>query len=196
MLAAKASRLACTSHSLTPSHARPVAYWTIWKKTSSDSDRRTTSLKRRYYCLVTDKMASNGSTSASSSSKVVTKDKIYDEHWQLPQGTAVPKLKVFNSLTRSKVCVHVQVQTYLLHDKSSIFFLAPFKVDFVPQKGKQVTWYVQYGVAALICVPMLKVSHLICGQVQLRSDSIRCFTYGTCKVDALVLNNLSLQGTS
>lgn len=51
--------------------------------------------------------SSNGNNSISSNSiptsKIVTKDKIYDEHWQLPQGTPVPKLKVFNSLTRSKV---------------------------------------------------------------------------------------------
>ena len=40
---------------------------------------------------------------STSSSKTLTKDKAYDEHWQQPHGTPLPSLKVFNSLTRSKV---------------------------------------------------------------------------------------------
>lgn len=47
--------------------------------------------------------AGNSSSTAVPNSKIVTKDKIYDEHWQQPEGTPLPKLKVFNSLTRSKV---------------------------------------------------------------------------------------------
>lgn len=58
--------------------------------------------------------SSNGNNSSSSTalptSKIVTKEKIYDEHWQLPQGTPVPNLKVFNSLTRSKVRLEGYVQ--------------------------------------------------------------------------------------
>lgn len=105
--------------------------------------------------------AQNGS---STSSKVVTKDKIYDEHWQQPRPAQQSTLKVWNSLTRSKVrgagaCLWRRVvhhcrtscqvasettDTDTLHCNLLVVFhptLSSFtQVDFVPSKGKHVTW--------------------------------------------------------
>lgn len=46
---------------------------------------------------------SSNEAASAGTAKIVTKDRIYDQHWQQPAGTDIPKLKVWNSLTRSKV---------------------------------------------------------------------------------------------
>lgn len=100
--------VACTyrgsTHSLKSSIRIGKPAWLFPAAPQLTHNRKITSAAGALGC----RMASTSSNNSSiPTSKIVTKDKIYDEHWQQPEGTPLPKLKVFNSLTRSKVCTRI-----------------------------------------------------------------------------------------
>jgi hypothetical protein len=80
---------------------------------------------------------------AGKASNAAVNGKGYDEHWQQPTGTPMPKLKVWNSLTRSKVRLGSRkgraMDACAMLKTPLRISLRP-QVDFVPAKGKNITW--------------------------------------------------------
>ena len=76
---------------------------------------------------------------AGKASNAAANGKGYDEHWQQPTGTPMPKLKVWNSLTRSKVRLGSR-RPDSMHGSEQLPHWHWRQVDFVPAKGKNITW--------------------------------------------------------
>ncbi|KAJ9113841.1 hypothetical protein QFC19_000034 [Naganishia cerealis] len=69
-----------------------------------------------------------------------TTEKVQQPEWQVPVPVEVePKLKVWNSLTRTKVCIVYELpKLIMLFTLSSIVV---YQNEFIPMHGKRVDWY-------------------------------------------------------